>query len=64
MQTSVAFVMQTKELYDQHVTPVVSRIPRASNASSLQPVKQDLAATTDKFNAALNAAAQEPKKAM
>ena len=61
---TVMFQTQTKELYDQHVTPVVSRIPRASNASSLQPVKQDLAATTDKFNAALNAAAQEPKKAM
>ena len=56
--------MQTKELYDQHVTPVVSRIPRASNASSLQPVKQDLASTADSFNAALNAAAQEPKKAI
>jgi hypothetical protein len=55
---------KTKELYDQHVTPVVSRIPRASNATSLNAPKQDISAAADSFNAALNAAATEPKKTM
>ena len=56
--------VQTKELYDQHVTPVVSRIPRASNATSLNAVKHDMSSTADSFNSALDAAANEPKKTM